>query len=315
MIKVKKNLYKFSIVFIVIFSILIIIMIWSYFEKKNYKITKYEIDNSKNEGTCRIVYISDFHNKNISEFDSSFYDDIIKLKPDYIIFGGDFIDFSSTKSYFGVANYEETIKFLKEFSAIVDENFGRLDNGLSRIFYGYGNHELRLKSRDDNENLVKIYNELEKAIDDVGINKLDDKMYDFNNGFTISGLNLYDGYYTNANTMVPPKAHIEKEILTKNFPILDEKKYNMMIFHKPDYAKDFFDYGFDMMIAGHTHGGLIRFPFIGALISTDLKFLPKYDYGNFDIDGKTLIISSGIGDHFPKIRINNRPEIVVVDIK
>ena len=312
---VNKTLYKISIFIVAFFSIIIIIIIVSFFEKKNYKITKYEVENLKNDDNCRIVYFSDFHNKDINNFDNSFFDDIIALKPDYIILGGDFVDFSTAKSYLGIAYYEETINFLKKFCELVDEKLGRLEGDVSRLFYGYGNHELRLKSRDDNDKLVKIYSELDKTIDDLKINKLDDKTYSVGRGFTISGLNLYDGYYTNANTMTKPKKHIEKEILDKYFANINKISFNIMAFHKPDYAKDFFDYGFDMVLSGHTHGGLIRFPFIGALISTDLEFFPKYDYGKFDIDDKTLIISSGIGDHFPKIRVNNRPEIVVVDIK
>ncbi len=89
-----------------------------------------------------------------------------------------------------------------------------------------------------------------------------------------------------------------------------------MLNHTPDEFKDFVDWGADLILVGHTHGGIIRIPFIGGLISTDIgSFFPKYDAGRFEKDGSTMIINRGLGNHTVHIRIFNRPELVLVTLK
>ena len=87
-----------------------------------------------------------------------------------------------------------------------------------------------------------------------------------------------------------------------------------MAFHKPDYAEDLIDYGYDLVLSGHYHGGLINIPFIGAVISPDFKLFPKYSIGNYKYKDSNVIVSAGLGEHFLKIRVNNTPEIVVINI-
>jgi predicted MPP superfamily phosphohydrolase len=75
-------------------------------------------------------------------------------------------------------------------------------------------------------------------------------------------------------------------------------------------------YDFDLGIAGHTHGGIVKLPFIGGLYTNEEGFLPKYASGKYVLNKKqSLIISAGLGDSsfFPP-RINNAPELVVIDI-
>ena len=78
--------------------------------------------------------------------------------------------------------------------------------------------------------------------------------------------------------------------------------------------KKVIDYGFDLVLSGHNHGGLIKFPIIGSILSPDLVLFPKYNVGIYEYKNKHVIVSAGIGEHFIKIRVNNRPEICVINI-
>lgn len=70
----------------------------------------------------------------------------------------------------------------------------------------------------------------------------------------------------------------------------------------------------NIAFAGHTHGGQIVIPFLGALaVNTDSG--RKYTYGLFYEDDKPMITSSGLGTSVIPVRFNNRPEIVVVEFK
>ena len=75
-------------------------------------------------------------------------------------------------------------------------------------------------------------------------------------------------------------------------------------------------YDFDLGVAGHVHGGVVVLPFIGGLYTNEEGFFPKYTAGRYTLSNQqTLIISGGLGDSKPfPPRINNTPELVVIDI-
>ena len=299
---------------IIIITLYIIIYIVSKIECKLCKINTFSIKNTKNDDKFRIVFISDFHNKKFKNDHRDLIVKILSLYPDYIILGGDFVDFSTFQSKINEVKYKKTLTFLdnlikeyKEFSSINNYN-------LKGIFFGFGNHELRLKTRTDNEYLHGVYNKLIDSLNDNNIKILDNNTFRLSEGITISGLSIYDGYYKNLFEKTCIKEHIDIEILKKYFKDINKNDYNIMVFHKPDYCEDIIDYGFDLVLSGHNHGGLINFPIIGPILSPDLKFLPKYNSGHYKYKDKDVIVSSGIGEHFIKIRVNNIPEICLINI-
>ena len=70
----------------------------------------------------------------------------------------------------------------------------------------------------------------------------------------------------------------------------------------------------DLVLAGHTHGGQIVFPFIGALLIPS-DYGKKYRYGKIIENGNTIIISKGLGTSLLPLRFNCKPEIVVIEFK
>lgn len=73
--------------------------------------------------------------------------------------------------------------------------------------------------------------------------------------------------------------------------------------------------GPDLVLAGHAHGGQFRLPWLGGVYAPNQGFFPKYDSGQY-ISGETaMIVSRGLGNSSFPFRINNRPEIVVVELK
>ena len=71
----------------------------------------------------------------------------------------------------------------------------------------------------------------------------------------------------------------------------------------------------DLVLCGHTHGGAVRIPFFGAIISPDEGFFPKYARGHYNENDTHMIVSGGLGNTFLPIRFNNCPQIVVIDVE
>ncbi|MGM0421696.1 MAG: metallophosphoesterase [Pseudomonadota bacterium] len=88
----------------------------------------------------------------------------------------------------------------------------------------------------------------------------------------------------------------------------------VMMMHNPDSFVEIPE-AVTVSLAGHTHAGQIRFPFIGAVTSViPSKYGKRFIYGHIVEDNKDLIVSSGLGMTGLPLRFMNRPEITVVDL-
>jgi predicted MPP superfamily phosphohydrolase len=96
----------------------------------------------------------------------------------------------------------------------------------------------------------------------------------------------------------------------------ERKGFHIVLGHRPDFALSP-DVRADLLVAGHTHGGQVRLPFVGPLIT--LSKVPRaWAAGTTALSaGRTLVVSRGIGmtrDHAPRVRFLCRPEIVIIDV-
>ena len=99
---------------------------------------------------------------------------------------------------------------------------------------------------------------------------------------------------------------------------VDTDRYLIMCAHRPDSFYPWNtadDWGIDLVLSGHLHGGQVIIPGIGGLYSQLEGFFPQYDYGQYKLGDSDMIITRGLGSN-PKIlpRFNNLPEIAVVDV-
>lgn len=99
---------------------------------------------------------------------------------------------------------------------------------------------------------------------------------------------------------------------TENIP---EGVPKILLAHNPDIVYALGDYRFDAILAGHTHGGQIRLPWIGAIAPIPTVLGKAFDRGVFDWKGTPLIITSGIGVTGPHARFFAPPELMILTIK
>ena len=92
-------------------------------------------------------------------------------------------------------------------------------------------------------------------------------------------------------------------------------EYNILIAHNPDYFPAYAEWGADLVLSGHVHGGIMRLPLLGGVLSPALRLFPKYDGGLFQEGGSTMILGRGLGSHTIPIRIFNPGELIVVTLE
>ena len=88
--------------------------------------------------------------------------------------------------------------------------------------------------------------------------------------------------------------------------------FTILLTHNPIYFETYMEWGADLTLAGHIHGGMIRLPIVGGVFSPDKTFFPLYDKGNYPLESKKMIVSVGIGFGKKGFRFLICPEIFTV---
>ena len=88
----------------------------------------------------------------------------------------------------------------------------------------------------------------------------------------------------------------------------------LLLAHDPSWGPVYGEWGADLTLSGHYHGGVIRLPLIGGFISPKLHLFPHFDRGYFEENTTKMLVSSGLGQHTIPVRFYNLPELVAVDL-
>ena len=270
------------------------------YKSEDIEIASYEVQNRKipkvfNE--FKIVQISDLHNRSFGIDNDILLEKIDKLKPNIICITGDLID--STNKDFSIA--------LK----LIDE--------LSRKYQVYniiGNHEQKVMINKYKE-LYKDYFKQLKSKNIISLENEKVKIQIRNDFINIYDLIIPYKYYTylyNKNYK-NKKLDFNKNDIEKQLGKINNKEYNVLLAHTPFFFEGYSNWGADLVLAGHVHGGIIRLPIKGGLLSPNREFFPKYDLGEYNIDKSTMILTKGLGGSRMIPRVNCKPEIVEITLK
>lgn len=87
---------------------------------------------------------------------------------------------------------------------------------------------------------------------------------------------------------------------------------NILLAHYPNWCEKIAPHQFDLMLAGHSHGGQVRLPFYGAVV---VPFgVDRYELGKFETPAGPLYVGAGIGYFYVNLRLRCRPEITLIEI-
>lgn len=283
MIEFIKNHIALSVTLFCVVIALIALVWWILWANKALKLNKISIS-----APCelKIAHISDFHNAKLKNSNACLVDMIRDAKPDIIAITGDLVDSRHT-------NLQISIDFAKELSRIAP------------CYYVPGNHE----SRIENE-----YNTLKQALTDFGVTILcDSKTTLEKNGQTFTVIGIEDPMFVIEKDSVESTCEV---IRGKLEPLSKENEgYTILLSHRPEAFEEYVSAGVDLALTGHAHGGQMQIPFIGGLIAPNQGFFPKYSEGLHQKDKTSMVISRGIGNSLCPLRVNNRPEVILIELK
>ncbi len=91
----------------------------------------------------------------------------------------------------------------------------------------------------------------------------------------------------------------------------------ILLAHRNDRFGQYAAAGYDLVISGHAHGGIVRLPFTDGLLGTDRKLFPTWTAGVYTLGDSTLFVSRGLGNNTVPIhgfRLFNRPDLAVLEL-
>lgn len=282
----------------------------NYIGNRNFRETFYNTSSIKVDSRVRVILLSDMHGVSYGKNNAVLLERIRVLEPDLIICTGDIVD-----------------------SAINDVAYATaLGQQLSQIapsYYVYGNHELDEiydvplteealdekfgfdQTNRDEAALTALSDPFEEQLEAAGFVVLKNEKDTIQ--VKTMNVDVYGVLNSNPSSFW---SYSEKAFLG----YLNENTDNLKItaVHEPFIFEEFKpEFWGDLMVCGHTHGGLMRVPLLGPLFTLEGGLFPErgghFVHGRYDVAGTPLIVSAGL-ENADILRINNQPELVVIDI-
>lgn len=281
-------------IIVLIFIALIFIGILICFVKK-IDVTKYTISNEKipeEFNGFKIVQLSDFHSQGYRNTTEDIINKVKDINPDIIVMTGDMVSWDMED----IDEVKVLIKSLVE---------------LYPIYYIDGNHEHLAEILRPGKYVAFI-----EFMKELGVTTIKNdyiEIYKGDKSINLYGINLpLDG----ATGLYVNKFQLEKNYVEKTLPEVDNDKFNILLAHTPTFIKQYSQWGADLVLCGHMHGGIVRIPFTNiGLLSPERTIFPKYAAGKFKVNGSIMIVNRGIGGSSFDLRLFNNPEITVITLR
>ena len=267
-------------------GILLILIVWTAWGNTALELNTYTICSGELPDVFdgyRIAQVSDLHNAEFGDRNQRLLEMLREAEPDMIAITGDLIDSRKTNIAVALAFAEEAVKF-------------------APCYYVSGNHEAR----------VSEYQDLKTGLEAAGVTVLDDaqvKTEVSGESITVIGVNdpsFHADYLTGDAAVIDQKL---SELAT------EDAGFAILLSHRPELFDTYVAHDMDLVLTGHAHGGQFRLPLIGGLIAPKQGLFPKYDDGLYSEGNTNMIVSRGLGNSIIPFRFNNRPEVVLIELK
>ena len=277
----KKN----AIILVAVSIAFVAIVIWIAWGNSALMVNEIKITNDKIPQSFegfRIAQVSDLHNAELGKDNNKLIEKLNECEPDIIVLTGDLIDSNHT-------NLEVALSFARQAVKIAP------------CYFVTGNHEAWVGSQ---------YEELKTSLENAGVTVLQDEAIELNYGDEcIQLIGLNDPDFSERDSFLS-----ESILETKLSQVNISNRFTILLSHRPEHFKVYQNKNIDLVLSGHAHGGQFRLPFLGGVIAPNQGLFPKYDAGIYTENGTTMIVSRGIGNSIIPVRINNRPEIIIIEL-
>ena len=246
---------------------------------KRFKTVHYTIHSNKIKDArgIRFAVLADLHGMEFGPDNRKLLETIHRYRPDGILIAGDMI----------VRNDSASLKTASSLLRSLAQQYP--------VYYALGNHEYK------------------KELKTAGIHILHNESCSLQVGktsLTVYGLEIPLIYYKK-----PFSPQLRREEVRELIGEPSSDSLNILLAHSPKYGDTYFDWGADLILSGHYHGGIVRIGRHNGMLSPQLHPFPKFCCGDFHRKEQHMLVSAGAGEHTIPVRIHNPRELLMVDLK
>ena len=271
----------------VVAAVLIALVVWIAWGNTALELNTYTVTSSRLPQSFdgyRIAHVSDLHNAEMGKGNEKLLAMLWEVDPDMIAITGDLIDSRNT-------NVEIALQFAQEAVKIAP------------CYYVSGNHEAR----------VNEYEELKTGLISAGVIILEDTQTEISiAGHTITLIGVNDPSFQTDYLFGDSETVMSSKLAKLH---TDGEVFTILLSHRPELFDTYTDYDVDLVLSGHAHGGQFRLPFVGGLVAPNQGLFPEYDAGIYTEGNTNMLVSRGIGNSILPFRINNRPEVILIELQ
>ena len=265
------------------------LLLRSQYEREQLSVERTEILTEKITRDCRLVFLSDLHDHEFGDHNKRLLHAVDEVKPDVILIGGDMM--VSRES----ADLRVSLELIGELTKRCP------------VYYGNGNHETRMNR--ERKNFGMQYDIYVRKLKKMGVRYLSNRTMEFRDDIAVTGIDLAERYYKKFHP-----DHLRPEEIGRLAGPAERERFLILLCHSPLFFDSCRKWGADLTLSGHFHGGTIRLPYLGGVMTPQFQFFLPWCAGTFEESGKYMIVSRGLGTHSINIRLNNKPHLVVVDL-
>ena len=270
----------------VLAGLILVLIVWTAWGNTALELNTYTISSRELPDAFdgyRIAQVSDLHNAEFGEGNQRLLNMLREAEPDMIAITGDLIDSRKTNVAIALAFAKEAVK-------------------IAPCYYVSGNHEAR----------VSEYQDLKTGLETAGVTVLDDAQVKIDaSGKSITVIGVNDPSFS-ADYLTGDAAVIDQKLTEL---AAEDAGFTILLSHRPELFNTYVSHDMDLVLSGHAHGGQFRLPLIGGLVAPNQGLFPKYDAGLYSEGDTNMIVSRGLGNSILPFRFNNRPEVVLIELK
>lgn len=281
--KKKKKIIVIAVVAVLLFSL----VVWIAWSNTALELNTFSVSSDNLADAFdgyRIAHISDLHNAEMGNDNEKLLSMLKDAMPDIIAITGDIIDSRHTDIEIALQFAQEAIK-------------------IAPCYFVTGNHEA----------MAPEYDELKQGLTELGVVVLENERVEITqSGETLTLLGVEDPsfqtdcLFDDAETVMK----IQIQELTN-----EDNTYTVLLSHRPELFDVYCNSNVDLVLCGHAHGGQFRLPFAGGLAAPNQGLFPEYDAGLYTEKNTNMIVSRGIGNSIIPFRFNNRPEVILIELR
>ena len=265
-------------------------LIRSEYEKNHFVAEELRITSPKIYREKKLVFLTDVHDKEFGPSNERLLHAVRRLSPDAILIGGDLMVSK------GRGRLDASFRLMKGLS------------DLAPVYYSLGNHEMRL--REEREVYGSQFDRLLDKARQLGIHMLIDEKAALDEDTDVWGIDLPRVCYKKLFLEKPEK--MPEGYLQQKLGRADGERFQILLMHSPLYFSEARQWGADLTLAGHFHGGTVRIPGLGGLMTPQYQFFLPWCAGTFLEEGRVMAVGRGLGTHSINIRFNLLPQLLSI---